>query len=372
MDDNNITRGGFSLKRLALAMACIAGVAGCGQEPPEAPSLVRPVKILEVGTDGAGRIQEFPGFVRAVKSAEVGFEVPGRIIALEAKEGQEVAKGDVLGQLDDLDYRAELDVALANLRKAEADLGRSENVFAEDPGAITPQRIDGDRRAVEIAEARLTQARKALREAVLVSPFNGVVSRRLVEVFENVQAKQPVVIIENLREMEVQVNVPERDVVGHPGEPRPDMEDLDSLNRQARPVVRISALPELEFPGRIHEIATRADSATRTFAVRIGFEAPETTVILPGMTARVLASFRSRSGLHIPVEAVVATPDSRTSVWVVDPGTMTVTRREVEVGEMSGGTVAVLSGLEPGEWIATSGTLGLAEGMEVRRFERAF
>jgi len=355
-----------------LVLACLVGIGGCSKEAPDAPAVVRPVKMLEIQAGPSGRLQEYPGFVRAVKSAEVGFEVPGRVIALEAKEGQEIDEGVVLAQLDDLDYRAELDVALANLRKAQSDLRRSESVYAEDPGAITAQRIDGDRRAVEISEARLAQARKALDETILKSPFHGVVSRRLVEVFENVQAKQPIVIVENLREMEVQVNVPERDVVGHPGEPRPDLDDLNQINEKVRPVVRISALPELEFPGRISEIATRADSATRTFAVRIAFEVPESPVILPGMTARVLAGFRTRQGIRIPVEAVVATPDSEPSVWVVNQASMTVSRRQVQVGEMSGVEVEILSGLASGELIATSGTLGLAEGMQVRRFEGAF
>jgi multidrug efflux pump subunit AcrA (membrane-fusion protein) len=90
------------------------------------------------------------------------------------------------------------------------------------------------------------------------------------------------------------------------------------------------------------------------------------------MTARVLAAFRARQGLRIPVEAVVATPESEPSVWVVDRDTMTVSRRKVRVGEMSGADVEILAGLESGEWIATSGTLGLAEGMQVRHFEGAF
>jgi len=367
-----MTRGRSGLRRLGLIMACLAATGGCAKDAPEAPDVTRPVKMLEIQAGPGGRLQEYPGFVRATKSAEVGFEVPGRIIALEAKEGQEVDEGVVLAQLDDLDYRAELDVALANLRKAQSDLRRSESVFAEDPGAITAQRIDGDRRAVEVAEARAAQARKALNETVLKAPFHGVVSRRLVEVFENVQAKQPVVIVENLRQMEVQVNVPERDVVGHPDDARPDLEDLDKINKDVAPMVRISALPGLEFPGRISEIATRADASTRTFAVRIAFDVPESPIILPGMTARVLAAFRARPGMRIPVEAVVATPGSEPSVWVVDRDTMTVSRRKVRVGEMSGADVEILAGLESGEWIATSGTLGLAEGMQVRHFEGAF
>ncbi len=351
------------------ALATVS-ISGCSEEAPEQVQVVRPVKIMEIGGLETGRVQEYPGILRAADSAEVGFEVSGRIIRLEALEGTQVTEGQVIGALDDANFRAELDIATANLRKARADLARSEAVYAEDAGAITLERIDGDRRAVEVAEARVVQAQKAVDDTILRAPFDGVVSRRLVEVFENIQAKQSIVIVENLGNIEVEINIPERDILTQRGAQRAYSEaDLDRATDRARPMVSVSSLPDREFAGEISEIATRADPTTRTFAVRIRFNAPADLPLLPGMTARVTGRFLTAGEVRIPISALAATPDAEGKVWVIDPDKMTVSARVVELGQMTGDQVSVIYGLYAGELIAVTGATQLAEGMQVSRFD---
>jgi RND family efflux transporter MFP subunit len=342
-------------------------MSGCGEQATESAPIVRPVKILEIGALGAGSVREYPGAIRAADSADVSFEVAGRIIKLEAREGREVQTGDVLAELDDTIYAAELDVAVANLNKARADLSRSENIFAEDSGAITQERIDSDRRSVEVSVARVAQAQKSVDDTVLLAPFDGAVSRRLVEVFENVQAKQPVVIVENLSRVEVEINVPERDMLGR-GSGTRTREELDEIQRSVKPMVSLSAVPDAEFPGVISEVATRADPTTRTFAVRIAFDAPPDAGLLPGMTARVIGRFQGNAPVKVPISAVGGSPGAKATVWVINPDTMTVHARSVELGELAGGEVEIVAGLESGEMIATTGVTQLAEGMQVSRF----
>ena len=353
-----------------IALAATAALGGCADEAPEPVEVVRPVKIMEIGGLETGRVQEYPGILRAADSAEVSFEVPGRIVRLEALEGAEVTAGQVIGALDDANFRAELDIASANLRKARSDLARSEAVYAEDPGAITLERIDGDRRMVEVSEAQIVQAQKAVDDTILRAPFDGVVSRRLVEVFENVQAKQPIVIIVNLGNIEVEINIPERDILTQGGSQRSySDEDLANATVRAKPMVSVSSLPDLEFEGTISEIATRADPSTRTFSVRIRFQGPTDIPLLPGMTARVRGKFQTAGEVRIPVTALAATPDAEPKVWVVDPETMTVSARVVELGQMTGNDVSVTYGLYAGEMIAITGATQLAEGMQVSRFD---
>lgn len=355
------------------ACAVVAGgalLAGCSEDVPVTGPVVRPVKIFEVGTPDASQVREYPGFVRATQSAEIGFEVPGRIVRIDAKQGQRVQANDVLAVLDDRDYVAQLDIDLANLRKAQADLRRSESVYAEDPGAITVERIDSDRRAVDVAAARVAQSRKAVDDTNLRAPFDGVVARRLVEVFENVQAKQPVVIVENLGEIEVEINVPERDIgSGVAAVSGLTAAALEALTRRFAPRVSISAAGGGDYPGRIVEVAARADTATRTFALRIAFDPPPNAAILPGMTARVTAHFDASEGISIPLSALTATADDEPQVWVIDPATMTAHARVIDVGQIGDGTVEVRAGLEPGDLVATTGAKQLAEGMRVSRYE---
>ncbi|MEO0972886.1 MAG: efflux RND transporter periplasmic adaptor subunit [Pseudomonadota bacterium] len=347
-------------------------LSACSEPQPEPVSVARPVKYFTVGGGSGDRQRVYPGVVRAADSAQVGFEVAGRVTQLTAKEGQRVEAGEELARLDPRDYEADLEIATADLRKAQADLQRSQNIQAEDPGAITNERIDEDKRAVEVAQAQVSQARKAVDDTVLRAPFAGVVSERLIEEFENVQAKQSVVIVENLDEMEVEVNVPERDVAAssNGGQRGFDAQGLATLTSEVMPVVSLSSRPTQAYPARFTEVATRADPATRTFAVRMAVETPDDVVLLPGMTARVTGRFQG-SGVvvNIPITALSGSPDGNGAVWVIDPQTNTVSQRRVEVGELVADQVIILSGLAPGEVIAGTGAPLLSEGMQVSRFE---
>ncbi len=353
--------------RYLALLATAIFISGCSQEPPDTAPSVRPVKIMEISSLGGGSVREYPGFIRAAESAEVSFEVAGRIIKLNAREGKGVKAGDILAVLDDTLFVAEFDVAVANLNKARADLNRSENIFAEDPGAITQERIDSDRRAVEVSDAKLTQAHKSVDDTVMRAPFDGAVSRRLVEVFENVQAKQTVVIVENLDRVEVEIAVPERDMMGR-GSGRRTREELEAIQRTVKPMVALSSFPDVEYPGVLSEVATRADPTTRTFAVRIAFEAPPNSGLLPGMTARVSGRFQGSAPVRVPVSALASNPGAEATVWVINPDTMTAHARVVQLGQMIGEEVNIVAGLEAGEMIAVTGAAQLAEGMQVSRY----
>ena len=96
--------------------------------------------------------------------------------------------------------------------------------------------------------------------------------------------------------------------------------------------------------------------------------------VCPGLTAKVrVKSSRTREAsgrIAIPANAAVADAKGNAYVWLVDPSSMTVNRRPVELGDMSGSDVEVKSGLTKGDMIATSGVHKLREGMAVRKFVR--
>lgn len=354
-------------RRALAALALTVGVCllpGCGKPAVEAPEVVRPVKIQIVGDTAMVGRREYPGTVRATQNAEMAFEVQGKITEFLVKEGDIVVEGDVLARLDDRDYQAQLKAAQADLRKAQSDLNRSLSIFKQDPGAISKQTIDSDRKGVEVAQARVEVSEKAVEDTVLVAPFPGRMARKLVEDFQNVQAKQPVLILQDNSTLEVEVSVPERDVVRGQSERPPD-----EMNRRLDPVVIISALPDRRFPARIKEFATVADPVTRTFPARLYFDNPPDVTILPGMTARVQVTMDRDRAWSLPVTALQADDTGKPFVWKVDPQTMTVSPVEVVPGDMAGDLVRIESGLEEGDQVAISGVALLREGMKVRRYE---
>ena len=123
--------------------------------------------------------------------------------------------------------------------------------------------------------------------------------------------------------------------------------------------------------GRVHhyrEFANTADPGTQTFEATFVLPRPEGLEVLPGMTANVsvdLSAYFEGESYFVPVTAVTADADLGAHVWVVDEATGQVSARPVTLGRMSGSTIEVFEGIQPGERVVTAGTGYLGEGMQV-------
>ena len=295
----------------------------------------------------------------------MGFEVGGRITEFYVKEGDDVVQGEVLARLDARDYQAKLNAVLANLRKANADLRRSRNIYKEDPGAISTETIDTNERAVGVAKANVAIAQKALDDTKLRAPFSGRMARKLVEDFQNVKAKEPVLVLQDTSTLEIEVDVPERDVAHGPTD-----RHVETVTERIKPEVIVSALADLTFPAWIKEFASTADPVTRTFSVKLNFKNPGNVNILPGMTARVQVTMDSERAWSVPVSAALADDDGNAYVWTLGPESMAVGRAPVELGDLFDGRVRITAGLQEGDLVAISGVNQLRDGMVVRIIEQ--
>ena len=217
-----------------------------------------------------------------------------------------------------------------------------------------------------MAEANLATARKALSNTELRAPFAGRIGRVYVENFNNIQAKQAILLLQDLSQLDVIVNVPEQDWQ----RAKPGL-TLAQQTERAKPFVTLPTFPDREFPARITEVAASADPVTRTFSARGRFDPPEDIVILPGMSATVTVRIDPgvaglQDAVQIPANAVVGGNDGGSYVWKVDAATMTASLAPVTVGQMSGSNITIVDGLSTGDRIAVSGVQQLADGMKVR------
>ncbi len=352
---------------ITLAVCSSLGLllAGCGKPRQETEPPVRPVKIHTIGSLQPEAIREFPGTIRAHQTAEMGFEVAGQVTDFLVKEGDQVEQGAVLAKLDATNYQAELNAAQANLEKAQADLARSMSIRKADVGAISQEEIESDERIVKVAQSQVEIAKKSVADTELRAPFAGVMARKLVEDFANVQAKEPVLILQDNSVLEIEIAVPERDLVRRK---YPD-ETKEQTTERLIPKVIVSAVPERDFPARIKEYATTADPVTRTFPVKLSFDRPEDLNVLPGMTARVRVVVDPDRAWSVPVTAAQADENEQPFVWKVDQPTMTVSKTPVQLGSLTGDRVLLTGGVEEGELVAISGVTALREGMQVRKYE---
>jgi RND family efflux transporter MFP subunit len=395
--------------------------SSCSRKAPPAAEVARPVKTMVVTMGGDSRSRAFPGRVEASKQVELTFQVSGLIVSLPVREGQKVAKGDVVAQLRQDDFKARLAALQGQLDRARADLqsllggvrpeermrleaqlrsaeatlanARSEFRMAENlirSRAISRLEFERAETAVNVAqesqeaarqtleagliareedvqameavvrglEGQVVEANLQLTDSTLRAPYDGVIAQRFVEQGQNVRAQQPVVQFQNVAEIDIVVDVPEAVMVA-------DLRAADILQLEAE----FSAAPGLRFPVYIKEIAQRADPVTQTFGVRVAMQVPEGINLLPGMSATVSLTYRRASILggriKVPVSAVFKAPNGEQVAWVLGPD-QTVSRRVVTLGEPSGNRVEIASGLESGDRIAVAGVAFLRDGMKVR------
>ncbi len=341
-------------------------IIGCGEEPISTDPVPRPVKIMVIEENKAGLTLEYPGKISPNQESYMAFEVPGRIVSFPVSEGQNVKKGAILARLDPRDYQAAYDAEIARLRQASAEYERYAALYEAQNTSLSELQIK--QRSFEVRKANVRQAHKALQDTQLIAPFSGKIGKKLLKDFQNVQAKEPVLILQDNSTLEILINIPERDLTGAvPGF------TAEQANSQLKTMFSLSSIPGKIYPAHIKEFASTADPETRTFEITLAFDPPGDVTLLPGMTTKVMVQHRTNTQrsqfFRIPANAVGADDTSESFVWLIDPTSMHIRRAPVQLGEFSQSMVEVHQGLASGDWVAISGVHQLREGMTVRRLE---
>jgi RND family efflux transporter MFP subunit len=328
--------------------------------------LVRPVKTMLIEATGASGQRNFPGRVEAANRATLSFQVAGKLEEILVKEGQDVTAGQLLARLDPKDFEVVVNDRAAIFKRSEADFKRAKELVEK--GHIS--RSDHDKLEANFVSARaaLDQAKNDLSYTKLNAPFAGTISKRLVENYEQVNAKQEVLELRDLENLEIKFDVPEN-LVQRLKKERPGQTGAKEVS-QRRIYASFAGLPGKQFELTYKEAATQADAKTQTFEITMTMPRPQGLQILPGMTANVRVSLAGlvemdKTSYRIPASAVVGDNTLEPRVWLVDPETLTVHAREVKVGKLRGRDIEVLEGLDPGDRIVVAGGAYLAEGMRV-------
>lgn len=342
-------------------------ISACSEPPEEeAVEVVRPVKMFAVSSEDSNFTLEYPGVIAAKKSVELGFEVQGKIIELPIIDGKRVVQGEVLAKLDPSDYIAARDGARSNHHALSSAYQRAKKIF--DLGAGSQAEVDLTLRDVRVAKEQLKTAQKALDDTVLVSPFDGEVARKIADNFQNIQAKEPVLLLQDISSLEIDITIPEQDFAQIDTSLTPEQRTA-----KVKPEVELSAIPGRRYPARFKSFSSAADPVTRTYTVTMAFDNPKDATVLPGMTGKAIITLNgkhvrdpSMGAFLVPASSVAADENGNAYAWVINQGTMQASKVSVELGTMSGSEVRVLKGLNSGDKIAISGVHYLSEGMKVR------
>jgi len=334
---------------------------GCGEEVSEAPPVIKPVKTITVSGLGEGEIT-FPATVEAGEKLLMSFRIPGRIIELHVREGEEIRKGQLIARLDPLDYQIAVNEARAEFNKSKADLQRYQKLYEKDAVPLADLDLRISQR--DVTKARLEEAEKNLAYTYMRAPFTGNVGRRYVENYMDVKANEPIVDLNDITNVEVKIDVPESII--SLTRTRADKLDLKIF-------AEYETAPGKQYPLTIKEVSNRADPLTQTFEVTFIMPQPDDIALLPGMNAlvRLKATLKKdvdfKTRIIIPAFAIMGADDGGSYVWIVDRDDMTVHRKKVELGQMTGeDNIFITNGLIGGELLVVAGMKSLQEGMKVQ------
>ncbi len=349
----------FTTTAALLAAALL--LAACSKPaPPEEP--IRSVKVTIVGLDSIQSGSEFAGEVRPRVESRLGFRVAGKLVRRQAELGQRVRAGDVLAQLDPQDYKlaaqaagAQTAAALTNRDLALADFKRFK--FLKDQNFISGAELERRESILKAAQAQLDQAQAQLAGqgnqsayTTLVADVAGVITSIDAEPGQVVSAGTPVVRIAQDGPRDVIFAVPEDKVA--------------LIKVGSTTDVRMWSSPT-QFKGIVREVAASADPVTRTFTVKVALDAKDAPAL--GTTVSVIPQVFYRSGVQVvklPTSAF-RQDGQNSSVWVLDPRSMTVKLQPVVIATADGNDVVVSSGLQPGMQVVVAGVHVLSPGQKV-------
>ena len=382
--------------------------------------VARPAKVWTVEASETEFKRSYPAIIEPSQEAVLSFRVSGRVVELPVLASTRVEEGDLIAQVDPRDFERQVTQLESQRDQAEAQLralkagARTEEVAAieagidaiqaqvdqakeqlertqelADRGVVAEAQLEADQANLRVAEAQLraeqeqliiaqtggreedidaaeaslrgleaqlSAARDNLDDTSLRAPFDGIISRRNIDNFTNIQAGQDIVLLQKLSTVHVVFDVPGPDVIIFSG--------ADEVDTQ----VIFDAEPETEYPAELVEFTTQADSATQTYRGRVAVELPEQSRILPGMVGRIVAATEvdAVETLLVPLTSVGANTDGSAFVWLVDPGSNTVSKKNVTLGDVSGADIAVTDGIAAGDTVVSAGITQLQDGMTIR------
>ncbi|QDU32646.1 Toluene efflux pump periplasmic linker protein TtgD precursor [Poriferisphaera corsica] len=333
-------------------------------QPEPRVNPIRPAKLLTIGTPTAANTLIFPGRVKAGQTVELAFQVPGQIVELPVKQGDELKQGDLIAKLDSRDYINNLQKANADLTEKQTKLSMIQQLVTRK--AATQNELIDATAAFNIAQAQVDIEQKALDDTTLTAPFAGLIAKTYIDNFQNIQAKEPIVSLQDVNEVEIIVDIPEAIVAQsqRDEEKKPDFE------------ATFDFLPDRTFPLTIKEYQSEANAVTQTYELTLTMPAPTDILLLPGMTTTVhvtpIVNINDQPALGYAVpSSAVFQQNNQSYVWLVNPDTNAVSKQPVTVAKLSAGSAIITDGLTTNQTIVTSGVSQLHDNETVRPFNPA-
>ncbi len=363
---------------LLLGVAWVASSVACRHEA-EVNKAPTPVRTAEVQVIDAATANTYSANIQPYQQVDLSFKSNGYLASIKQVKdadghlrnvdiGDYVTQGTVLATVQQDEYKEKLAQATASLERSQAENERAKLSFGRisklyEVGAATKPDLDdatsqvaSTSAAVANSKAQLSEAQLALGYCELRAPFSGWILKRSVDVGTLVGPATNGFTLADTRSVKAVFGVPDTAMVNV------KLGSSQSVTTEALPVT---------FVGHITSISAAADPKSRVYSVEVRIDNPRDE-LKAGMIASIaLGSGRQNEKVMVvPLTAVIRSPDHKDGFAVFlteEPGdTPKVRTQDVTLGDTYGNNIAVLSGLNPGQRVVTSGTNMIRAGEMVR------
>ena len=342
----------------SILIATVAAVAGCHSESPVRSAVVETVqaRVVESSQQQVPQVVRTTGTLHSRETAILSAQVVGRVQRVLVHEGDNVAAGQTLAELDDATLRASAEQADAAVKAAasqqaaaqtNADLAASTLARykqLQSQKSVSPQEMDEVTRRAEAADAQVNalraqgsaaKAQAAGASAMLGytrirAPFAGVITSRTADPGTLAAPGVPLLQIDSAGTLQFQTTI--------------DESSITAIHVGMKIPVSLDAMPSPTM-GTVAQIVPAADPASHTFLVKL--DLPPSKQLRPGMygTAQVVTG--TRQAIFVPRSAVVVR-GSLPCAYVIDTNGI-AQLRYITLGREQGDTAEILSGISAGE-----------------------
>lgn len=325
-----------------------------------------PVKVFKAVRMRISEKLFYTSTIEAWQKITLTPDVGGKIARILVNEGDRVAKGQVLAELDveaiTLQLRqaeAGLAVAQANYNNAQTNLERMDRLSKEN--AVSAQQYEQVKLGYDSAKAQLEQAQAAVNLAqhsldvsILKAPFSGVIASRNAEVGDVINPMMGgfspgsaggVLTLVDFSRVKIRV-----DVSGA---------DIGRIQKGQTAILRVPTLPGQEFHGTVQVVNLAADPQTKKFGIEVRMENPD-QVLRPGTFGEIIIEVQSHeNALAVPQKAIL----ENKYVFIVQDGK--AAKKEITLGLQNTTLVEVSGGVAEGDLVIAEGNFGLEDGAPI-------
>jgi RND family efflux transporter MFP subunit len=331
------------------------------EKKPEAKTILEftPADIAVVEMRELVRSIPFSGSLAPVVQTTVKAKVPGDMNRVLVREGESVAAGQLLAQIDTADLRSRLETQVAALEEAKARLSIAEKnrennlqllhqkFISQNAYDTTHSTFEAAAANVRSAEAQLRMAQKAMADAEVHAPFAGIVAKKMANAGEKVQVDSPLFALVDLGRMEIEAPAP--------------ASEIPSIKPGQAVTFRVDGFGERDFEGRVERINPTADPGSRSITLYISV-ANRDGALKGGMFAKgQIVQNKTVLATVVPASAI-RDEAGQSYVFTVEDGK--IAKKAVKLGftEPQQGLVEVQSGLEKGANVVSARVTGLKHG----------